>query len=221
MPSNYYIYSPSSGQAISLNCYCYVRTYDPCNPNVECPTSDTYPYCKDKTTCMSCAKPCFCEKCCYHIVVGEGSGYRSPLDISAGAGSWIYAYMSANIASVKIIHMSGVCSSETGDINLGTRLEAWTGLNATGKRLGRLLYAHLSNRQHDNGKVFDRTCCEYPWFVSIGQVPSKPAGSTCYRSTHTHFSIWADTGVTASRTSLYNCGAYFSAASSPIYWWTY
>lgn len=218
---NYTIYSPFSGQALALNCYCYRRTYDPCNASADCPTSSTYSYCKDKTTCMSCGSPCFCSKCCYHIVVGESSGYRSPLDISASAGSWIYAYMSASIASVKIVHMSGVCASATGDINLGTRLEAWTGLNATGKRLGRLLYAHLSNRQHGDGTIINKSGTEFPWFVSIGQVPSVPAGQTCYLSTHTHFSIWPDTGVGVSRTSSYNCGAYFSAASSPIYWWTY
>lgn len=216
----YTIYAPLSGQAIALNCYCYRRTYVPCNTTA-CPSSTAYPYCKDKTICVTCGKPCFCEKCCYHIVVGEGSGYRSPLDISAAAGTWINAYMSASIASVKIIHMSGVCLSATGDINLGTYLEAWTGLNATGKRLGRLLYAHLSNRQHANGQIFNRGCCEYPWVISIGQVPTVPTGQDCYKSTHVHMSIWADTGVTASRSNSYGCGQNIYAGTSAIYWWTY
>lgn len=213
--ATYYIYAPTSGQAISLNCYCYRSTADPCTAS--CSGS----YCKDKTTCLTCAKPCFCQSCCYHVVVGEASGYKSPLDISAASGTWLYAYMSAGISSVKIVHMSGVCASATGDINLGTYLEAWTGTNATGKRLGRLLYAHLTNRQHTDGQIFNRVCCEYPWFVSIGQVPTVPSGQQCYLSTHVHLSIWPDTGVVASRTNSYDCGQNISAGTTAIYWWTY
>lgn len=215
----YFIYSPFTGQVISLNCYCYRRTYDPCNPNVDCPGSPS-PYCKDKTTCLSCADPCFCKKCCYHVVVGEASGYCCPLDISQAAGARIRAYIGANIKSIKYLHMSGVCASYTGDINNGVWLETWTDYNATGKRLGRLLYAHVANRLHPDGWVTNQPGV-YVWTVDIGDVPSVPGGQTCYLSTHVHLSIWADTGVSKSRTSGYNCGDMVYQNSSAIYWWTW
>lgn len=219
--ATYYVYSPHNGALVASNCYCYRRSYDPCNAALDCPTVDSYPFCKDKSNCVTCTNPCFCASCCYHVVVGEASGYRLPLDVSASVGSWVYAYMTCNISSVKIIHMNGACLNVSGDITLGTYVEAWTGLNASGKRLGRLLFAHLSNRQHSNNQVINKPAiCQNPWQVSIGTVPSVPANQKCYLSAHTHFSIWADAGVTASRTSS-GCGTSLSKSSSAIYWWTY
>jgi hypothetical protein len=129
--------------------------------------------------------------------------------------------MSASIASVKIVYSSSICSSATGDINTGTWLEAYTGINASGKRLGRLLYAHVKNRQYANGAIINKFGTQFPWYVAIGQVPAVPANQNCYLSTHTHFSIWADTGVAVTRTGSYSCGANLSAGYTPIYWWTY
>ncbi len=222
--ANYYIYSPFSGQAISLNCYCSRRTYNPCNTTT-CPQSGEtqHPFCKDIAgiNCTGCGT-CFCSKCCQHIVTE--TGYKAPLDISASNNAWITAYMSANILSVKIFHMDDVCASETGEINQGVFLEAWTGSNATGKKLGRLLYGHVKNRQY-NGQIVNKTCpfgCESLWFLSIGQIPAVPSGAgTCYKSTHIHLEIKEETGVVASRTNSFSCNQTLSAGVSPIYWWTY
>jgi hypothetical protein len=116
--------------------------------------------------------------------------------------------------------MDAVCLNYTGEINQGVYLEAYTGLNLSGTKLGRLLYGHVKNR-NTNNSVWNRVCCQYPWFVTIGQVPAYPGLQTCYGGPHTHFSIKGEPGVGVSRTSSKNCGATVYAGSSPIYWWTY
>lgn len=242
--ATYYIYSPFSNQVIGSDCYCYRRSCNPCPSPIpcpsgqcrtancgpcvtpgatpcvpDCPTSTAYSYCKDLTNCVTCGGSCFCNSCCKHKLVGP-SGNTLPLDIAASASSWIYAYMSAGIASVKIVHTDGVCSTATGDITRGTYLEAYTGSNASGKKLGSLLYGHLQNRQHPNNHIINKSCCTYPWFVSIGQVPSVPANQTCYLSTHVHHNIKAESSVAAYRTGS-SCGTNLSAGVSAIYWWVY
>lgn len=215
---DYIVCAPFSGQVIALNCYCYRRA----DSNCVCQTN----YCQNLTNCATCST-CYCQNCCYHPIVGTSSGYCCPMDVSATVNTWIYAYLSANIMSVKILYASNegivICtnnSGASGPITQGVILEVWTGLNATGKRLGRLLYAHVKNIVHPHGTVINRSGSSFPWYVSIGQVPEVPQGQTCYLSPHTHFSIWADTGVARTRNSFV-CGQNVSAAATPIYWWTY
>lgn len=218
--TTYTVYSPFSNTVLALDCYCYNRTYDPCQSSA-CPAWDdgTKPYCKDKTACLTCGGSCFCNYCCQHTIVGGSIGYCCPLDIKANVDQWIYAYLSSSIMSVKLVRMTGVCANYTGEINQGVYLEAYTGSNATGTKLGRLLYAHVKNQAADNS-VWNRVCCQYPWVVTIGQVPAYPGIQSCYGGTHTHFSIRAEAGVTASRMSSYSCGQTAYAGSTPIYWWT-
>ena len=215
-----YIYAPLSGLAISLNCYCnrrWTSNVSFCSgscPNGNCQCSGTL--CRENQNCATCASPCLCRNCCWHV--STQSGYQQPIDISGAAGTWLYAYMSAAIASVKIIHVSGICASATGDINLGTILELYTGSNATGSLIGRVFYAHLSNRQHSNGQVFNKSGA-MPWFVSIGQVPSVPANQNCYLSTHVHME--AQSGIGTVSRSPSTCNGSLSAGTSVVYSWTY
>lgn len=217
--ATYTVYSPFTNLVIALDCYCYNKTFVPCNSS-SCPTAANYPYCKDKTNCLSCNGSCFCNFCCKHTVVGENSGYCCPLDIKASQDQWIYAYLSGGIGSVKLVWMDAVCLNYTGEINQGVYLEAYTGLNATGTKLGRLLYGHVKNRKPNNS-IWNRVCCDYPWFVTIGQVPAYPGQQKCYGGPHTHFSIKGEPGVGVSRMSTQNCGATVYAGQTPIYWWTY
>lgn len=251
--ATYYIYSPFSNQVIASDCYCYRRSCNPCPNPIPCPTgqcrtancgpcvtpggtpcvpdcpnSTSHPFCKDLTNCVSCAGSCFCNSCCRHKLVGP-SGNTLPLDIAASSGSWVYAYISPNVASVRIVHTDGVCQSATGDITRGTYLETYTSINAGGKKLGSLLYGHLSNRQHPHNHVINKPTGPCPaaeisssctWGVKIGQVPQVPPNQTCYLSTHIHHNIKAESGVAAYRTGS-NCGTNLSAGISAIYWWVY
>ena len=58
-----------------------------------------------------------------------------------------------------------------------------------------------------------------PWFVSIGQVPSTPAGQTCYLSTHLHMEGRSETGGVSRHAS--GCNGWLSAATSVVYSWTW
>src|SRR5688500_13847149 len=160
--ATYTVYSPFSNTVIALDCYCFNRTKNGCQTSGDCPTDTSYSYCKDKTNCLSCGGSCFCNYCCKHTVVGQSFGYCCPLDIKASTDQWIYAYLSAGISSVKLVWLDAVCQSVTGEVNQGVYLEAYTGLNATGKKLGRLLYAHVKNRKTNNS-IWNRVCCQYPW----------------------------------------------------------
>lgn len=128
-------------------------------------------------TGQTIALDCYCNRpnCPPHPVVMGGEGHCCPLDVSAPQGAWIYAYLSAAILSVKIEYRSGpMCLSEGGVIDDGVLLHAYTGFNATGKYLGRLLYGHVSNPQN-NGATINKYG-GIPWIVTIGQVPSVPSG---------------------------------------------
>jgi hypothetical protein len=129
-------------------------------------------------------------------------------------------YLSGGIGSVKLIQMSAMCTCCSGDIDQGMYLEAYTGLNATGIKLGRLLYGHVKNWRPNNS-IWNRVCCQYPWVVTIGQVPAYPGLQTCYGGPHTHFSIKGEPGVGVSRMSTKDCGNTVYAGQTPIYWWTY
>jgi hypothetical protein len=213
--ATYYVYSPHSGQLIASDCYCY-RRVSPCASN-GCNSGN---YCKDSTNCVSCGGSCFCNTCCRHVIVGGGIGNCCPLDISAASGSLIYAYMSRNIYSVKLLLYTGVCNRYTGDINNGVTVELYTGFNATGTKLGSVLFAHVSNITSNIGNVINITQFGNPWSVFIGTVPSVPGGQSCYLSTHTHFSAQAQSGASLGRTGL-GCGSNVGAASTAIYWWNY
>ena len=219
MPT-YSVYAPFNGSVTSLNCYCNVIG-SPCSD--PCATSGTK--CKDIANCKTCSSPCGCSGCCYHTIVGPG--YCCPLDIAAAQNTYIYAYMSTNIYSVKFVHMSDVCSTsctpcQNDTIDLGTYLELYTGLNATGFRVGYILYAHLKNRQKSNGQVVD---CPNPggsghWGTLIGQIPPKPAYQQgCYSGPHTHFSV-KTSSYSVSRNSNLGCASGVTASSTLIYSWS-
>jgi hypothetical protein len=217
MPS-YYIYAPFNGGVSSLNCYCNAIG-SPCSS----PCASEGSKCKDIATCTTCSSPCGCSGCCYHTIVG--TGHCCPLDLSGvSANTYIYAWMGWEIASVKVVYMSGVCASATGDINNGIFLEVYTGFGATGVKLGRLLYGHIKNRQLSNGRIVSRPP-DIPdgqnWYLILGQVPEYPGPNTCYSGPHTHFSIRSESGVSKTRNGNLNCATPVYAGSTRIYWWTY
>ncbi len=217
--AQYTIYSPFNGKLLSSNCYCSRKYSAACASCTDDPLS-TLPRCKDNMNCYNCSGCTPCSNCCKHTVVGEGLGFSLPLDISAPYNAFIYAYLGATIGSIKYIHMTGVCATFTGDVNNGVWVEAYVGLNATGKKLGRLLYAHTANRTYNDGAIINHpTQTPGTWSVTIGKVPDLP-NNACYRGTHTHFSIFAESGVSKSRTSA-ACETNLAASTSPIYWWTY
>lgn len=215
-----YVYSPRSGSAISLNCYCnrsWTSGTSICTgscPNNDCKCTGTS--CRNNQNCATCSSPCLCKNCCWHVITQ--SGYQLPLDVSSAADSWIYAYLSAAIASVRRVWSGNICATATGDINRGTILELYAGLNATGTFIGRVLYGHIKNRQGTNGEVINKSG-ELPWIVSIGQIPTVPSGQGCYLSTHVHMEAKSESG-TASRTPS-TCNGSLSAGTSVVYSWTF
>lgn len=230
MPT-YYIYSPHSGQVIGLNCYCNRLAPSTCNGTC-CNDANSNNCACNGTTCrkkilqtstLNCGNcgDCCCQECCRHVVVGESVGRTLPLDVVANAEDLIYAYMGRNIVSVKLLNYTStlVCASETGDIARGILVEAYTGLNASGTKLGNLLYAHIKQPTSQVGSVINQPTIGNPWPVLLGKVPPRPNGSTCYQSTHTHFSIKAEPGVTSTRTD-YSCNTLLSATNNSIYSWT-
>lgn len=215
-----YVYAPFSGSAVSLNCYCN-RAWTPdlsiCSgscANNDCRCNGTV--CSSGQDCASCGD-CSCRNCCWHVITQ--SGFQQPLDVSGSADKWIYAYLSAAIASVKVRWSANICGGGvSGDINHGTILELYAGINASGTLIGRVLYGHLKNQQHFDGKIVNKSGA-MPWFVSIGQVPSTPAGQTCYLSTHLHMEGRSETGGVSRHAS--GCNGWLSAATSVVYSWTW
>lgn len=107
-----YVYSPRSGSAISLNCYCnrsWTSGTSICSgtcPGNNCQCTGTS--CQSNQNCATCTNPCLCKNCCWHVITQ--SGYQRPIDISSAADSWIYAYLSAAVASVKRRWSAGLCA---------------------------------------------------------------------------------------------------------------
>lgn len=140
--------------------------------------------------------------------------------MSANANDLIYARMGRDILSVKLIlyQDTTICLDETGDVDRGILVEAYTGLNATGQKLGNILYAHIATPTSNVGSVINIPPIGNPWATFLGRVPTKPPGSTCYQSTHTHFSDKAEAGITLTR-SDYSCNTFITTDNS-IYSWT-
>lgn len=215
-----YVYSPRSGSAISLNCYCnrsWTSGTSTCSgtcPGNNCQCTGTS--CQSNQNCATCTNPCLCKNCCWHVITQ--SGYQRPIDISSAADSWIYAYLSAAVASVKRRWSAGLCAGIGGDINQGTVLELYSGLNASGTFIGRVLYGHIKNRQGTDGQVINKSG-PLPWIVSIGQIPPVPGGQSCYLSTHVHMEGKSEAGAVSRTPSA--CNGSVSAGTSVIYSWAY
>lgn len=191
-------------------------TQSPC-PDNDCKCTGTT--CRSGQNCATCTNPCLCKNCCWHYITQ--SGYQKPLDISRAAGSWIYAYLSSAVASVKVRHKccwcAGVASGEP--INLGSVLELYSGSGATGTFIGRIHYVHVNSRQHFEGKIINKSG-DLPWIVTIGQVPPMPTfPQTCYGSTHVHCEGRSEAGAVSRAPST--CNGSLSGGVSIIYSWSY
>lgn len=185
-----YVYSPINSSAISLSCYCSENRCGTGN----CPVNT----------------PCGCSACTHPNVAG---GYCCPLDISAATGTLIKFRGNSLVESIQIEYFTGVCGSETGDINNGIKVHMFRKPNAECE-MGAILYAHLKNRES----------YVQPWQIinkpsgsnlvqNLGITPAKPAGSNCYRGTHVHLEVQG-----GSRKSFSQCGSSVST-STWIYNW--
>ncbi|GAB4577974.1 MAG: hypothetical protein Fur0022_07060 [Anaerolineales bacterium] len=220
--ATYNVYSPFNGTITGLNCYCNAIA-NPCAPNCD----QTGTKCKNKSeiNCKTCTNPCFCS-CCYHTVVGAALGNCCPMDIAGvSVGTYVVAYLGYNIRSVMIDIMDDVCSAncsvcQGNDIDKGTYVQLYTALNAGGKYLGRILYAHLSNRQYSDGQIINAPL-PGSWNIYLGTVPSKPDGQKCYGGPHTHLCVKAESGVSVARNNNLNCDSPVTGGSTAVYTWTY
>ncbi len=213
--TNYYVYVPTGIEIISLNCYCFRRGGDCSN----CTGS----FCKDIQDCLDCVyPPCQCSSCCKHIVVGESSGFKYPVDIRASSGSVVWFWGSPNIFSIKIEYSGGICSNVPcgqygfNDIGCGIKVHAYTGYNASGIRLGIVHYCHLTGRIPPNGAIYNRSG-DTKWGVALGYVPAVPPSQNCYLSEHIHTCIYGDGGQ--AYRAYFKCGSSVSGGSTVLYWW--
>jgi len=218
----YNVYAPVGGSSISTNCYCNRRTYNPCQANCPSISQTQYPRCMDQANCTTCTSPCFCSSCCYHVVVGQASGYCCPLDISCASGSVIAFHGSNSIKSITIKFSGGICGSVTcgqagmNDIGCGIKVGIYSSLNAMGY-IGTLHYAHLYDRSVyvSDGQIINQPQ-NSQWTRYLGKAPAIPAGQSCYLSGHVHMSIQ---GNGKARAAL-ACNGPVYYGTTQIYSWT-
>lgn len=121
----FYVYSPQSGEILSLDCYCHVQG---CNTVPPCGTG------------------------CNHTIVG-GSGYCCPIDLGwYGVGTDMIFRGSSNIKSIKIVHIGNVCATDPSPWTDGVKVHLYAQPNQV-CWFGEVLYGHLQNRAPNGRKV--------------------------------------------------------------------
>jgi hypothetical protein len=162
-----YIYSPISGPAISVDCYCSESFCGLCPTN----------------------SPCGCDSC-VHIVVRQWDGFCCPLDIGGYTDQYVSFRSNSTVNSIKIEYFSGICSTATGDINNGILVHVYRQVNAS-CYMATVQYSHLKNREAfvTNNQVINRPTSISTFTKTLGQLPAVPAGQSCYRGAHIHMAI--------------------------------
>ncbi len=182
----YYVYSPFTGNVVSLDCYCGRKCAN--NSQISCAQSG------------DCNAPCGCSQTCgkcNHTLVG-GTGFCCPLDLGGTVDTVVKFKANSEIKSIKTVYLNGtICLSDTGDIDNGIKVKAYRCYNANGGYLGDIIYGHLKNRANytADGQVHNKPPTGN-LDVSLGQLvaccgnPGGCSGLTCfcccYGSVHIH-----------------------------------
>lgn len=185
-----YVYSPITSNTVSISCYCSENRCGTGN----CPLNT----------------PCGCSACTHPNVIG---GFSNPLDISASENTVIKFRGNSLVESIQVEYFTGVCGSETGDINNGIKVHMYRKPNAQCK-IGTILYGHLKNRSNyvQNWQIIPKPAGTN-LVKELGQTPAIPAGSNCYRGKHVHLEVQG-----GSRKSFSLCSTSVST-STWIYSW--
>lgn len=144
------------------------------------------------------------------------------MDVFGASGAAVRLYVSANIMSVRTIYLSSTLClvpppSDFAWVNQGVKVELYTGLNATGAKIGEVSYWHLASRTVQDGQIYN-----YPNGLLIGYLGTEQCTDvnlcSCYPvyfdlKHHVHMTR-SDNGVTVYR----NCYTGVDP-SSPIYYW--
>lgn len=194
------VYSPISGSFWSGECYCYITSSCPCNPN----------------PCTNPAHPC------YHCRCTSGPDNWSlccPMDIGgANAGDAMYFYTDCIVSSVKTYQFQCGCSGAGSPWTDSVLVELWSLANGTGTKIGAVVYHHVASRIADGTYNAGLKCRGFAyWALQVGNFTTD-CKCGCYNGIHVHME--RDPGGSS---NSFTCGSGLTGGGggTSIYSWNF